>query len=115
MFAFDRLHGMTQVLSLLYSFLLCTVMSAAHSGNALVLYDESTILPHHKPHKSFNFGGSKVTIRQSWTQDGVAGVVWDAVRLRKLSYEANAKSKLYHGHSDKKLFQFFGEEQKSWH
>lgn len=55
---------------------------AATIGNgALVLYDEDVLPPHHKPHQFFEFGDSKISIRQTWTEDGVAGVVWEAVGL----------------------------------
>lgn len=56
-----------------------TERSEAVAGTALVLYDEDSILPHHKPEKSFTFGDHVIIIKQNWAKDGVAGVVWDAV------------------------------------
>ena len=48
-------------------------------SSALVLYDETVILPHHKPEKTFTFADQHIAIKQNWAGDGVAGVVSDAV------------------------------------
>ncbi len=46
---------------------------------ALVLYDESRVLPFHKDERNFIFGDHKIVIRQNWRDVGIAAVVWDAV------------------------------------
>lgn len=51
------------------------------NNGALVVYDETILLPHHKPHQSFQFGLNNISIKQTWAVDGVAGVVWDAVSI----------------------------------
>lgn len=67
------------LVSLLLMAAIITERSEAVAGTALVLYDEDSILPHHKPEKSFTFGDHVIIIKQNWAKDGVAGVVWDAV------------------------------------
>lgn len=45
---------------------------------ALVLYNEESIVPIHKPQREFEFMGRRFIIPQDWTRLGVAAVVWDA-------------------------------------
>lgn len=68
------------------SLLIATVLfamqdSVLQAESSLVLYDESAIPPHYKPFKHFTFGNHSVTIKQNWAEQGVAGVVWDAVSI----------------------------------
>ena len=49
------------------------------SSTALMLYDESKILPHLKPNRNFTIGSEEFVIKQNWTSHGVAAVVWDSV------------------------------------
>ena len=67
------------VLALLYTWI-GVVRMEAKSG-ALVLYDEQALPAHYKPYKNFQFGDHHISIKQSWAEDGVAGIVWDAVGL----------------------------------
>lgn len=46
---------------------------------AVVLYDETKILPHEKPVRKFHLAGEEFVIEQNWAGQGVAAVVWDSV------------------------------------
>lgn len=52
---------------------------AVDNSAALVLYDESVIPSHHRSEKLFQFSDLVIRIKQNWSRDGLAGVVWDAV------------------------------------
>jgi len=49
------------------------------SSQSLVIYNEEIIPSHHKPEKTFQFGDHRIQIKQNWADEGVAGIVWDAV------------------------------------
>ncbi|XP_005111925.1 protein N-lysine methyltransferase METTL21A isoform X2 [Aplysia californica] len=52
--------------------------SSSSTALAVVLYDESRILPHEKPSRSFQLAGEEFVIQQNWMGHGVAAVVWDS-------------------------------------
>ncbi|XP_067948497.1 protein N-lysine methyltransferase METTL21A-like [Watersipora subatra] len=68
----------TLMSSIIVFLVITSKMSAKGDSGALVLYDENNVLPQHKPYKHFQFGSNKISIRQNWAHDGVAGIVWDA-------------------------------------
>jgi len=55
-----------------------STMSQPHTALAVVLYDESKLMPHEKPSRTFQIGTEEFVIPQDWTGQGVAGVVWDS-------------------------------------
>ena len=52
--------------------------SIGHSS-AIVVYDESKVLPLYQNKREFNFADQKVKIKQNWAGMGIAAVVWEAV------------------------------------
>lgn len=67
-----------------------TMMSNEHLGQALILYDESKILPHHKAVRTFNIGAHEYVIQQDWAGHGVAAVVWDSAVVLGTYMDSNA-------------------------
>lgn len=49
--------------------------------SALIPYVEAKVPNLFKPERSFIFNNTQLVIQQDWTNLGVAGVVWDAVRI----------------------------------